>query len=233
MRLVSFWDNDKPLVSITFYATHPQSYYGQGGVSCDFVGIAREMREQQLPNVTHIHFDGAGGNVAAGKYNNGSPEVRPILAKRLAAGMKAAWESTKKSPISAADLRWTTRSVALPLRDMYVSEEPQLAQMNSTSVPMRYRLGAASDLAYARLVKAGREITIGCLQVGQARVLFMPGELFVEYQLAAQAMRPMTLSRWRPTAITGLAILAQRLRIPKAGMRPARRHARHPKSKTC
>jgi hypothetical protein len=28
------------------------------------------------------------------------------------------------------------------------------------------------------------------LRVGQARVLFMPGELFVEYQLAAKAMRP-------------------------------------------
>jgi hypothetical protein len=38
--------------------------------------------------------------------------------------------------------------------------------------------------------EAGHRITIGCLQVGTARVLLMPGELFIEYQLAAQKMRP-------------------------------------------
>ena len=47
-----------------------------------------------------IYFDGAGGNVAAGKYNDGSPERRPVLAGRLAAAMKAAWEATKKTPTS-------------------------------------------------------------------------------------------------------------------------------------
>jgi hypothetical protein len=31
---------------------------------------------------------------------------------------------------------------------------------------------------------------IDCLRLGPARMLSMPGELFVEYQLAAQAMRP-------------------------------------------
>jgi hypothetical protein len=37
---------------------------------------------------------------------------------------------------------------------------------------------------------SGHAIDIGCLSVGQARVLHMPGELFVEYQLAAKTMRP-------------------------------------------
>ena len=32
-------------------------------------------------------------------------------------------------------------------------------------------------------------IDIGCLSVGRARILHMPGELFVEYQLAAKAER--------------------------------------------
>src|SRR5262249_14939993 len=36
VQLLSFWNGDKPLASLTYYATHPQSYYGQGGVSCDF-----------------------------------------------------------------------------------------------------------------------------------------------------------------------------------------------------
>lgn len=37
---------------------------------------------------------------------------------------------------------------------------------------------------------AGHKITIGCLQIGSTRILHMPGELFIEYQLAAQQMRP-------------------------------------------
>src|SRR5262249_5915933 len=99
VRALSFWQGDRPLVSITYYATHPQSYYGEGGVSAAFVGMARSLRETELPNVAHIHFNGASGNVAAGKYNDGSPQMRPVLARRLADGMKSAWDATVKSPI--------------------------------------------------------------------------------------------------------------------------------------
>jgi hypothetical protein len=35
-----------------------------------------------------------------------------------------------------------------------------------------------------------RSIDIACLSLGPVRILHMPGELFVEYQLAAQRMRP-------------------------------------------
>src|SRR5262249_8751469 len=88
VHLVSFWNGDTPLASLTYYATHPQSYYGQGGVSCDFPGLARGLRDKELPEVFHVHFDGAGGNVTVGKYNDGSSENRPVLARRLADGMK-------------------------------------------------------------------------------------------------------------------------------------------------
>src|SRR5258708_3446171 len=43
VHLLSFWSAGKPLASLTYYATHPQSYYGQGGVSCDSPGLARGM----------------------------------------------------------------------------------------------------------------------------------------------------------------------------------------------
>jgi hypothetical protein len=35
-----------------------------------------------------------------------------------------------------------------------------------------------------------KKIDISCLSLGSARILHMPGELFVEYQLAAKAERP-------------------------------------------
>jgi hypothetical protein len=80
----------------------------------DFVGAARALRETELPGVAHIHFNGAGGNMAAGKYNDGSPEMRPILARRLADGMKAAWGATVKTPIGASDIGWSILPVSLP-----------------------------------------------------------------------------------------------------------------------
>ncbi len=190
VRSVSFWNGNRPLVSITYYATHPQSYYGQGGVSADFVGMARTLREGELPGVAHIHFNGASGNVAAGKYNDGAPEMRPVLARRLADGMKAAWESTVKTPIQASDVGWRVLPVALP-PSMAIRDEARLARViEDGAQPMRLRLATGRDLGFEKLCAGGRKIPLFLLTLGQARVMHMPGELFVEYQLAAQDMAP-------------------------------------------
>ena len=109
VHLLSFWDEDKPIATLSYYATHPQSYYGQGGVSCDFPGLARGLRDKEQADVFHVHFDGAGGNVSAGKYNDGSPENRPLLARRLADGMKQAFEATKKYPIKGPEVGWRVK----------------------------------------------------------------------------------------------------------------------------
>src|SRR5439155_495475 len=95
VQALVFYDRDQPLSIITYYATHPQSYYGKGGVSCDFPGLARNRCERDVSWPKQIHFNGAGGNVTAGKYNDGSPANRMILADRLAIGMKEAYRSIK------------------------------------------------------------------------------------------------------------------------------------------
>jgi len=189
VKLISLWNEEQPLVAITHYATHPQSYYGQGGVSADFVGMAREIREQALPGVAHIHFNGAGGNVAAGKYNNGAPAVRPVLAQRLAAGMQAAWEATERVPITSDTVDWKFHAAALPARDFIIEQNWQ-SQLANQDSPLRERIRSARNLAFLRRVQGGHKININCLKLGPARILYMPGELFVEYQLAAGALRP-------------------------------------------
>ena len=50
--------------------------------------------------------------------------------------------------------------------------------------------GDASRLAWLRRCEAGKKIDVTCLKIGRARILHLPGELFVEYQLAAKATRP-------------------------------------------
>ncbi len=97
VSLVSFWNGDQPLAVLSYYACHPQSYYRTGVANPDFPGIARFLRQQQVPDALHIHFNGAGGNLGAGKYNDGSHTNRWVLAQRLADGMKRAWEATERS----------------------------------------------------------------------------------------------------------------------------------------
>jgi len=45
-------------------------------------------------------------------------------------------------------------------------------------------------LAFATRAAEQHAIDVSCLRGGSVRMLHMPGELFVEYQLAARAMRP-------------------------------------------
>lgn len=187
VRILSFWNSDKPVVSLSYYTTHPQSHYGKGGISWEFVGMARAGRERAVPGAAHIHFNGASGNVAAGKYNDGSAERRPILAARLAEGMRKAWENTRKSPVTASDVEWRTEPVALPVTSRNTPESLRAA-LNDPARPVPQRLSAARHLAFHNLRGGGRTINLNLLRIGGAYVLHMPGELFVEYQLAAQSM---------------------------------------------
>jgi hypothetical protein len=43
---------------------------------------------------------------------------------------------------------------------------------------------------WLRRCQAGDTIDVGCLRLKRLRILHMPGELFVEYQLTAQTLRP-------------------------------------------
>ena len=61
--------------------------------------------------------------------------------------------------------------------------------MENAKLILRDRANAGRYLAWHRLVKAGRRIDISSLRLGAVSLLHMPGELFVEYQLAARKMR--------------------------------------------
>ncbi|QDV25135.1 hypothetical protein [Aureliella helgolandensis] len=186
LTTVSFWNEDQPLAVLSYYACHPQSYYRTGVPSPDFPGIARFIRSQDLPDVMHVHFNGAGGNIGAGKYNDGAKENRLILARRLADGMRRAYEATEKFPTNASDLGWETVPVSLPPAEHLNIDE--LREGLSQWKPAEY-WGSPDRLAWLDRCQNGQQINLSCLRIGDTRILHMPGELFVEYQLAAKAMR--------------------------------------------
>lgn len=188
LKMISLWNGEKPLVVLTYYATHPQSYYRTGEANPDFPGMARNQR-QEATGIMHFHFNGAGGNIGAGKWNDGSPENRQVLADRVAFSMAAAWQETVKRPIGPEDLDWRSMSVLLPIAS-HLDERKLEAILENEAASVTDRFSAAEDLVWLRRFKAGDETEISCLRIGNARIMHMPGELFVEYQLAAQKMRP-------------------------------------------
>jgi len=103
--------------------------------------------------------------------------------------MADALAATEKSPVTADDLDWKTVPVSLPLAD-HLDEAKLLEQLRDEKAEVPHRVRAAKSLALVRRTASGAKTDITCLTLGKARVLHMPGELFVEYQLNAARLRP-------------------------------------------
>ena len=188
LKMVSFWNGDQALAALTYYACHPQSYYRTKMASPDFPGLARNSR-QAATGVAHIHFNGAGGNIGAGKWNDGAKENRQVLADKVAAGMERAWTATKRSPITEGDVAWSFEPVLLPVAG-HLDEAALVKVVKDESAKTTDRWFAAKNLLWLRRCNSGETIDISCLTLKNSRLIHMPGELFVEYQLAAQKLRP-------------------------------------------
>lgn len=187
LKTVSFWNGEQPVAALHYYACHPMSYYGDGHATPDFCGLAREKRRADDPRVMQMYFDGCGGNIAAGKYNDGTPEMRPVLRDRIYDAMVAAWKGTEKHAISKFE--WRSAPVSLPPRTeaAYSAETARKLLMDeSASKPLRGR--GAMILSW--LARSQRPINITCLDLGLAQIVHLPGEPFIEYQLHAQKAKP-------------------------------------------
>jgi hypothetical protein len=186
LRTLSFWDGDRPLAALHYYATHPMSYYGDGRVSADFCGLARRKRQADDTRVFQVYFTGCAGNITAGKYNDGSKENRPILRDRIHAGMVAAWKETKRFAVDG--WRWRVEPVKLPPRkEPSFGELASLLTLKDEKAAKAKRGNAALQLGWLKRLDVPIQVT--CFDFGPAAVLHLPGEPFIEYQLKAQQMR--------------------------------------------
>lgn len=187
LKTVSFWNGDKAVAALHYYACHPMSYYGDGHATPDFCGLAREKRRADDPQVMQIYFDGCGGNIAAGKYNDGSKEQRPILRDKIYNAMVTAWKATEKHPLT--QYTWRTAPVTFPPRaEPAYSLEAQKKLLLDASVAKPYRGRASMIMTW--LERQNRPVDITCLELGPARLVHLPGEPFIEYQLHAQQAKP-------------------------------------------
>ncbi len=187
LKTISFWNGEHKLAVLHYYATHPMSYYGDGVVSHDFAGIARERRTRD-DGVPHVYFTGCGGNITAGKYNDGNKENRARLAERIHTAMVASEKQSKRMPLGR--LEWRVKPVLLK-PDPDFSEERMMKVITNSATARSPRVSAAFRVSFMRQCAAGVPIQFTSLHLGdEVRLLHLPGEAFIEYQLFAQQQFP-------------------------------------------
>ena len=150
LKTVAFYNGNKKLVASHFYACHPMSYYGDGRVSADFCGLARRRMQKQEPDCLHIYFNGCGGNIGAGKYNNGSKEARVELTQRMFDGITTSNATLKPEPIRS--FAWETEDILPPL-DPRFNEEQLLVGIRNKTNRVVARNRPSYTVAFIRRVK--------------------------------------------------------------------------------
>ncbi len=191
MQTVAFFSGAEKIVSCHYYATHPMSYYRDGRVSSDFCGLARKRRQLEEPACAHLYFTGCAGDVAAGKYNDGSRAAREGLARRVHAGIVESESTLDPQPLTGVE--WRTESI-LPRPQPPPGENE--APSYGTDAELTARLLRDFRFSWIRRLERQVPLELSCLRLNEISILNLPGEMFVEYQLRAQAMRP-----GRPVAV--------------------------------
>lgn len=187
LKTLSFWDGDQAVAAISAYAVHPMSYYGRGAVSADFPGLARKRRQEETPGVFQVYVSGCAGDVTAAKYNLADDASRKALGDRLYDGMVAAWKATKRTPLEKMELRTAPLRFELPSAGPY-SEAGMKQTLENKKASKGDRLNAALGLSWSTIID--HPIEVSAVDFGPAQYLLMPAESFVEFQLAAQKLRP-------------------------------------------
>lgn len=187
LRTVAFYNGSRKVASLHYYACHPMSYYADGRVTSDFVGLARKARQAEEPGCHHVYFTGCAGNIAAGKYNDGTPKARADLTSRMLAALRAS--EAGMEPEAVKTVSWKTAEM-LPTARVKPSVAELLASIADKNLKGAARNRPAYEVAWSRRLEKKIPVVVSALTVGGVSLLHLPGESFVEYQLRAQSMAP-------------------------------------------
>jgi hypothetical protein len=127
------------------------------------------------------------GNIAAGKYNDGSPEARLQLTERIYAGIAAAEKSLK--PTSVNNARWRTHEILPPTNPVFEASKLRELLTNKQNAAAN-RIRPAMTLGWIDRLAKRTPIVLSALHLGDISLLHLPAECFVEYQLRAQQLVP-------------------------------------------
>lgn len=190
--------NMRPLAFLLHYTCHPVNVFGQRetfyAVSADWPGAwTQNMRKLFGAEVVPLVLNGCCGNI--NPWNPFAPDDRPDhrrMGHELAVMSERVLYSLKFAESAALD--WKIKHVALPYRDIpperlrevedILSKNPQPPRGENGEVDPRWFRAAStrsSELCRKREPEFSYEIQV--LRIGDAAIVGLPGEPFVEGQL--------------------------------------------------
>lgn len=188
LKTIAFYDHDEKIAACHYYACHPMSYYGDGRVSADFCGLARRRRQADEPGCAHLYFSGCGGNIGAGKYNDGSPAMRTILTTRI---YDAICQSERElRPQKIESIQWVTSDFHPTVDRKRWEEEKLLRSIGNRQLSVVERNRPSYTVAFLRRCARKQPILLSALHLNEISMIHLPAECFVEYQLEAQQYAP-------------------------------------------
>jgi hypothetical protein len=176
--------------SLSFYASHPQVASGSGRWSADAPGEAMRIITAEAAAASaaeHAFCMGCAGNVTAGKYTHPTDREGNLLlfGRRLADGILRNVGSMTWEP--AESMSWRSASFPFPAASERL---PALrAELADPTVP-ESRRNIAAPVVSSMTDPHNTTYVLNSLALGSARMVFFPGEPFVEYQLFAQSLEP-------------------------------------------
>lgn len=185
LRSCAFKDRSGRITAtLSFYATHPQVANTGDKFSADAPGEAVRLLEQAIPGATHAFFTGAGGNVTAGKFTSSDDLEGNILkfGKKLADGISLNIKGMQWEP--AGNVAWQSASFPFPSAPADKNKLREMLQKDQAMAASAAALLGANDF------NPLPEYVINLLHTGNIRLIFLPGEPFVEYQLYIQSLIP-------------------------------------------
>ena len=190
LRTVSFFCGDQTLVQLHYYATHPQTFYGDARISWDCVGMARQQLENES-GVPQIYFTGCGGNITVGKYNDGTRLARGQLTSRLHDAMVRSSAAKPEVALDVANLKpsdvsWASTPIRFTAREDGAFNLGLLQSQLAPEQAFSTRLTAAMFSGFGQRLRDGYIAQASRLRIGELEILHLPGEPFVEFQLYAQ-----------------------------------------------
>ncbi|MBT6723708.1 MAG: hypothetical protein HOB20_10800 [Planctomycetaceae bacterium] len=141
------------------------------------------QRENQ--SIRQIFVPGCGGDVTAGKYNNGSEDHRQELIERLYNAMARTSRNAQKYKLRTVTVR--NAPLSLPFHPgEHLTQKKLSADLDNPELTTEKRILAAMGLASRNRVEANKPLDFPCVDLGNAQIVLFPGETFIGYQLIAQ-----------------------------------------------
>lgn len=184
LRTLGFFGEKGDLIAAwSFYATHPQVANEAKRFSADAPGEAMNLLKMRFPRVQNSLFNGCFGNVTAGKYSSFSDLEGNIkhFGKLISDAVTLNLQAMEKIP--AESFSWQHEEFDFPARELTPED---LAERAAASPIAAKALAAIQE--YGK--RHGEKYAVEMLQIGGVRILFLSGELFIEYQLFIQSLAP-------------------------------------------